>query len=96
MMVRGCRWIVATVAALLFMTTAGSAIAAQDDGEPFELVIVKFTCETDPGPLGFGFELPEDCEPTSGVSFEAANADGEVLDTCTIAAGSGGCNVQVP
>ncbi len=95
-MVGGWRWIVATAAALLLVTTASSGIAAQEDGESFDLGISKFTCETDPGPLGFGFEVPEDCEPTSGVSFEAANADGEVLNTCTIAAGSGGCNVQVP
>ncbi len=96
MKVRGWGWMVVTVATLLLMMMVWSPVAAQEDGEPFELVIVKFTCETDPGSLGFGFDVPEDCEPTSGVTFEAANADGEVLDTCTIAAGSGGCNVQVP
>ncbi len=92
---RGWRWVVATAAALRLTAGTGSAVAAQAGGESFELGIAKFTCETDPCPLGFGFDLPADCEATSEVSFEPANTDGEVIDTYRIQAGSGGYTLLV-
>src|SRR5687768_10038954 len=91
------RWIGAVgAAALLAMAGLGGASGAGAQEGLFELIISKFTCETDPGQLGFGFDVPDDCEPTGGVAFEVTDEGGNPLDTCTIPDGSGGCNVQVP
>jgi hypothetical protein len=75
---------------------AGGVCVPAGGEEPFGLTIAKWTCETDPGPMGFGLEPPADCRPTGGITFEVAAEAGEVVDSCTIPAGSGGCNVEVP
>lgn len=90
---------VATVL-LLAVSTASSALAFPDGGDPEggSYPVAAYLCDSDPGnwspystrSIGGG------CEPLEGVTFSAAlESDGVELDTCTTDA-DGTCAVDVP
>jgi hypothetical protein len=67
---------------------------AQD--QMIDFTIGKFTCPTDPGSVSLAAgNIPDECDPTAGVSFNVAMDDGTEIGSCTTDA-SGICKVQVP
>jgi hypothetical protein len=55
---------------------------AQD--QMIDFTIGKFTCPTDPGSVSLAAgNIPDECDPTAGVSFTVAMDDGTEIGSCT-------------
>jgi hypothetical protein len=64
--------------------------------EQIDFTIGKFTCPTDPGNVSLAAgNIPDECDPSAGVSFTVALTDGTEIGSCTTD-DSGICKVQVP
>jgi hypothetical protein len=84
----------AVVVTLIGLHSALRPVAAQD--QMIDFTIGKFTCPTDPGTVSLAAgNIPDECDPTAGVSFTVALDDGTEIGSCTTD-DSGICKVQVP
>jgi hypothetical protein len=85
--------LLALVLAFGLLITIHGVVNAQDDEPTFPLLITKFDCETDPGPVGQA-DLPEGCVGVEGVDMTVFDSDDNVLGSCTTDE-FGNCTVDV-
>jgi hypothetical protein len=82
----------------LLLALAGFVATDTPSGaqQMIDFTIGKFSCPTDPGNVSLAAgNIPDTCDPSSGVSFTVTMTDGTVIGSCTTDA-SGICKVQVP
>jgi hypothetical protein len=88
------RSVLLALAVVITLLGAYRSVGAQ--GEVIDFTIGKFTCPTDPGNVSLAAgNIPDECDPTAGVSFTLALDDGTEIGSCTTDA-SGICKIQAP
>jgi hypothetical protein len=88
------RSILLALAVVFMFMGAAQPVGAQD--QMIDFTIGKFTCPTDPGNVSLAADnIPDECDPTAGVSFTVALDDGTEIGSCTTD-DSGICKIQVP
>jgi len=78
---------------LAMILGVGASASAQQE---ITFRIGKFTCSQDPGRVSLAAgNIPDDCTPTSGVTFTVTAQDGSTIGSCTTD-GTGICSLPVP
>jgi len=79
---------------LLTLFGLGSTVVSAQEEITFR--IAKFTCSREPGNVSLAAgNIPDYCDPTSGVAFTVTAEDGTTIGTCTTD-DTGLCSLSVP